>query len=376
MIVYVTGKTRVKGVQNKDVYFVGCVESDGYIYFNDSMSYRVPTPSTLTEANNINVNDVQIWYTVRNCWVRANYFTQLKVYGVDFEHIYNRISTLESKVATLEQKVATLESKVATLESKVSTLETKVATLESKVSTLESKVSTLESKVATLESKVSTLETKVYNLETTVADHEVRIVACEAQIQGLNNRLITAENNITNLQNRMTIAEGQINTNRINILDINTTLGNLPNLIGQSNTLENYLRNKFNTIDSNFQWCETNINALVPVVTGHSNRISALEGDYTSVNSALTALTNLVNTINNSLNIFIQDFNNYQITADRAINDLGHKALGEVDSYGYGNGGTLHYLMNKMVECANYINAHGGSMTVSARTIWTHWNDV
>ena len=362
MIVYIKGKTRVKGVQNKDVYYVGCVESDGYIYFNDSMSYRIPTPATLREETDVSVTEVQIWYTVRNCWIRANYFTQLKVYGVDFEHIYNRIGTLETKVATLEQKVATLESKVATLESKVATLESKVATLESKVATL----------------------------ETTVADHEVRIVACEAQIQGLNTRLVTAENNISSLQVRMSAAESNITTLLSMVHTINNTLGDIRSLVGNDSTLELWLRAKYNEFisfkndtNASISWCETNINALVPVVTDHSNRISALEGDYTSlstlvttINNGLNSVTNLVNTLQQSFNIFVNDFANYRTSADRAINDLGHKALGDVPSYGYGNGDSLLYLLNKMVECANYINSHGGSITVDARTIWTQWTDV
>lgn len=366
MIVYIKGKTRVKGVQNKDVYYVGCVESDGYIYFNDSISYRIPTPATLREENEISVAEVQIWYTVRNCWIRANYFTQLTVYGVDFEHIYGRIGTLETKVSTLESKVATLESKVATLESKVATLENKVATLESKVATLESKVATLE---------------------TTVADHEIRLVACESQIQSLNTRLVTAENDISNLKTRMTSAETGINNNRNSIIAINDVLGYLPNLIGQNTTLEDYLRTKFNNYDTSFNNISTTLNALVTTVTDHSNRISALEGDYTSVNNALTALTNLVNTINNTLSIFTNDFANFQFEARTAINKLGHRALGPGDYnssnvFVDGNGETELALVNKLNTVINNVNdlidgltivGHISTMSV---TVWTNWADV
>lgn len=362
MIVYVKGKTRVKGVQNKDVYYVGCVESDGYIYFNDSVSYRIPTPATLREETDVSVTEVQIWYTVRNCWIRANYFTQLKVYGVDFEHIYNRIGTLETKVATLEQKVATLESKVATLESKVATL---------------------ESKVATLESKVSTLETKVYNLEVTVADHGVRITACEAQIQGLNTRLVTAENDISNLKTRMTSAETGINNNRNSIITINNTLGYLPNLIGQNTTLEDWLRAKFQSVDGSITTLTNNYNTLNTDVYNLRLRMTRLEdrlnNAYTGSGGGTIDMETILNTLADGLEgvlLDISEISARDVAHKNAINDLGHKALGDVSPYGYGNGDTLLYLLNKVVECANYINSHGGSITVDGRTVWTSWSDL
>ena len=118
MLAYVRATKRVKGVQNKHVYYIGDVEEDGYTYFGDDISYRVPTPITLTEETNVSVTDVQIWYTVRNCWVRANYFTGLTLYGVAPDQIYNRIGDLEYEVASLKSRVTSLETRMTNAENR------------------------------------------------------------------------------------------------------------------------------------------------------------------------------------------------------------------------------------------------------------------
>ena len=82
MLVYVQAQTKVKA-QTRNVYYIGDVQDDGYIYFNDSMMYRVPTPPSMTKGTEVSINEAQVWYTIRNCWIRANYFTNLKVYPFD-----------------------------------------------------------------------------------------------------------------------------------------------------------------------------------------------------------------------------------------------------------------------------------------------------
>ena len=352
---YVKGTTRVKGVSNKNVYYVGCVESDGYIYFNDSVSYRIPTPATLTEATNININDVQIWYTIRNCWIRANYFTSLKVYGVDFEHMYERIGTLESKVATLESKVATLESKVATL----------------------------ESKVATLESKVATLETKVAQLETDVADLQVRMTAAEAGITSLQNRMNTAEQNINALQLRMSSAEQNIITNRNNITAINNVLGYLPNLIGQNTTLEDWLRAKFQSVDGSITTLNTNVTNLTTRVTRIEGR---LDNAYSGSGGGSVDMEDIINTLVDGFEGILLDISTLSArdTAHKnAINRLGHMSLGASYNNVDGNGVTLLAVYNKLNIVINNVNSLIDGATIMGHignlpstSMWTSWNDL
>lgn len=105
MLVYVKGQTMVKGIPNSNVYYVGDLQDDGYIYFNDDMFYRVPTPDNISESGQeISVSSVQVWYTVRNCWVNANRFTNLTVYTFDPEEIQGlaeRIEDLEDKISNV-----------------------------------------------------------------------------------------------------------------------------------------------------------------------------------------------------------------------------------------------------------------------------------
>lgn len=366
---YVKGTTRVKGVSNKNVYYVGCVESDGYIYFNDSVSYRIPTPATLTEATDINITQVQIWYTIRNCWIRANYFTSLKVYGVDFEHMYERIGTLESKVATLESKVATLESKVATLESKVATLESKVATLESKVATLESKVS---------------------QLETDMADLQIRMTAAESGITSLQNRMNTVESNITVLQSRMTSAEQNITANRNNITAINNVLGYLPNLIGQNTTLEDWLRTKFQSVDGSITTLTNNYNNLSTSLYNLTLRVTRLEdrlnNAYTGSGGGTFDMETIIDALEDGLHNVLLDIASIearQAGHKSAINELGHKALGAIYGNTDGNGVTLLAVYDKVNTVINNVNDLIDGYTIMGHisnlprtSVWASWSDI
>lgn len=99
MIVYIQAQTKVKA-QTRNVYYVGNVQDDGYIYFNDEIMYRIPTPNPLQENQRVPINECQIWYTIRNCWIRANYFTNLTVFAIDLE----ALGGLEQRVTDLENK--------------------------------------------------------------------------------------------------------------------------------------------------------------------------------------------------------------------------------------------------------------------------------
>ena len=97
MIVYIKAKTRVKG-NTKDVFYIGTVQDDGYIYFNDEKMYRMPTPPNMQGGMSYLTDHIQVWYVVRNCWIRANYFTNMSIIPLDLE----QIAQLEARVSSLE----------------------------------------------------------------------------------------------------------------------------------------------------------------------------------------------------------------------------------------------------------------------------------
>lgn len=114
MIVYIKAQAKVKGV-TRDVFYVGTVQDDGYIYFNDEMMYRMTTPPNMQGGMSYLPDNVQIWYTVRNCWIRANYFTNMQIVPIDLE----AIAQLDQRVTTLENTVNSLLTRVQTAENRV-----------------------------------------------------------------------------------------------------------------------------------------------------------------------------------------------------------------------------------------------------------------
>lgn len=91
MLALITGKTLVKGQSGKEVNYIGSVQTDGYIYFNDERFYRATTNGTLGTEEEINLENVQQWYTQQNRWIRSNVFTDLKAIGFDIDEILQQI---------------------------------------------------------------------------------------------------------------------------------------------------------------------------------------------------------------------------------------------------------------------------------------------
>lgn len=121
MLVYIYAQTKVKA-QTRNVYYVGDVQDDGYIYFNDSMMYRMPTPQNMTEGTEVTVTEAQVWYTIRNCWIRANYFTNLKVYPFDIKNMNDRIKDLEDRMDDAEDRLTDLENEQTVIINSVNSL--------------------------------------------------------------------------------------------------------------------------------------------------------------------------------------------------------------------------------------------------------------
>ena len=121
MLVYIYAQTKVKA-QTRNVYYVGDVQDDGYIYFNDSMMYRIPTPQSMTEGTEVPITEAQVWYTIRNCWIRANYFTNLKVYPFDIKNMNDKIKDLEDRMDDAEDRLTDLENEQTVIINSVNSL--------------------------------------------------------------------------------------------------------------------------------------------------------------------------------------------------------------------------------------------------------------
>lgn len=129
MLAYVIARTRVKGVNNKEVYYVGTVQDDGYIYFNDDVSYRVPTPDPFNDKQRVNVSDVQVWYTIRNCWVRANYFTSLAVYAFQPDTMNTAIDGVTKQISGLNTNISNLNTRINNLDNAITATNNEITAL-------------------------------------------------------------------------------------------------------------------------------------------------------------------------------------------------------------------------------------------------------
>lgn len=96
MLALLKGKTLVKGQSAKEVEYIGCVQTDGYIYFNDERFYRGTPNGTLDTSSEITLKDVQQWYSQQNRWIRSNVFTDLKAKGFDSQQITQQIQAAQN----------------------------------------------------------------------------------------------------------------------------------------------------------------------------------------------------------------------------------------------------------------------------------------
>lgn len=97
MLAIIDAIMRVKGVQGKSVTFIGTVEEDGYIYFNNDVFYRatLPTNSELSPDNEeyTELENVQLYYPETNRWVRSNPFTEIGAIAFDYAWLIERINS-------------------------------------------------------------------------------------------------------------------------------------------------------------------------------------------------------------------------------------------------------------------------------------------
>lgn len=102
MLVLLEGKTLVKGVSSKSVYYFGSIQEDGYIYFNDDRHYRASVPSneTTNPEDVIHPENVQQWYVQTDRWIRSNIFTSLMGVVFDFNDVTQKITNAQNDATT------------------------------------------------------------------------------------------------------------------------------------------------------------------------------------------------------------------------------------------------------------------------------------
>lgn len=122
MIVYVVGKKRVKGVSGKNCFYIGTVQTDGYIYFADEYDYRCECP-TLSEDTSVAITNAQVKYPSRNTWVKCMHFTDLTVRPFVAHNLYVRVGQNERNIVSLGDEVSNLSQQVSSLSSQVNTLQ-------------------------------------------------------------------------------------------------------------------------------------------------------------------------------------------------------------------------------------------------------------
>lgn len=93
MLALINGTTLVRGVSGKTVEYIGCVQEDGYVYFNDQRFYRCITPPDMSATVEVDGSSVQMWYTQQNRWIRCNVFDTIKLKGFDSDAITRSINT-------------------------------------------------------------------------------------------------------------------------------------------------------------------------------------------------------------------------------------------------------------------------------------------
>ena len=405
MIVYIEGKTLVKGVQSKDVYYIGTVEDDGYIYFNDKIAYRLPTPSNIQENVNVNLSDVQVLYPSRKAWVRANYFTELKCIGVDPKGIYSDLDGLDSRVADLESwrlvyvdptlqdhgdRLTSVEGRLTTVEQRVTDCENAITTLQNWQTTINNwKTNTVDPFISTIrtwkDNTVDPFITEIRNWKTNDID------PWKLQVGVLNPANPSASTGWMN-----TLQRGILD-NADDIDDINALLGPLASLFSGSQTsLQEYLRDRANYVNGKLDDIGVLNSVDYTLSTGYfktvhrwinqnSDDIATLGNNYSSLsqlvgnlNTLVDTLDRLVQTIDQQVNDIINDMNDWNDRTEDLrtwVNDLGHMSLGDGSTATWtGNGENLIDTINLLNTVINTVNnLHGTSMTPLLTSIYNNW---
>lgn len=395
-IAYIRGKTRVKGVSNKEVYYVGDVEKDGYVYFGDSMAYRCPTPANQNVETQISLTNVEIWYTVRNCWIRANYFTDLSVYWFDPEDMYTKITDNRRRIGILETwRTNVVDPFITTITNwKNNVVDPFISDITNwRNNTVDPFITTITNwKDNTVDPFIlaftlwrnQTVDPFIIDFTQWRTDYvNPNIIDLIDKVTTIRT-FLDIDNWITQLQqygfNNLHLLMGNLaqrvhnyNGPHSPVSDVNQLLGAYVQRILDSETHITNMIADLQRVNQTLSGHETRIRTLERNSSEQDQLITALSNYVNTLADTVSAVSNLVNTLNSSFNVFLSDFANYQRDTANAINRLGHESLGEVSGYGYGNGGSLLTLWNAVAQIIGDVQT---SASLPSRTIWTNWTDV
>lgn len=82
-VAFVTGKRGING-NIRDCFYIGSIQDDGYVYFNDDKFWRCQGDGSLA----------QVWYPVKNNWLITSDFTELNIISFDVTGIMNSVGGL------------------------------------------------------------------------------------------------------------------------------------------------------------------------------------------------------------------------------------------------------------------------------------------
>ena len=420
MIVYIEGKTLVKGVRLKDVYYIGTVEDDGYIYFNDNIAYRLPTPSNIQENVNVNLSDVQVLYPSRKAWVRANYFTELKCIGVDPKGIYGDLNDHDSRLTELENwRLLEVEPTLRNHEQRITQNEQDLVQLTLYVQAVEQRVTNLETILGDLGTALynysvdssgnvttntfgtvagwmkgmaahdqtrqferNNFNTRITTINNTLNEHDRRITSNKDAVDLLNTHLGDFYNNIVVGSTYTTLTQWLLaKANELSALD---------NTVGEHTTDIRNLKTNYNTLSGTVGQHSTAINGLRQDLNGLGNRTNALEnavgtwtGGATTMAMAISGLLVSMGTlpswasdVGSALNLINDNTSTRTNHLLDWVNSLGHQALGDGSAAAWtGNGEVLLTTINTLNSVIDYLNQTVISVPsrISASVYW-NWN--
>lgn len=420
MLVMVYGKKRVKGNTGKNVYYTEGYQVDGNLYWSDDNFYRCKAPSPLNADTTYNLTDVQIWYPLRNCWIRCNWFTNLKCFGYDIEDLYERLKELErwrreeidpwkSMIQRWKDEVVdpTLQnhgSRILALETwrtnivdpfilNMSQWRTNVVephmqeinrwrsedvdpfisstndwrnnVVNPTLSNHDTRIGTLEGwRTNVIEPYISALDTWRTSVGITLQNYETRISANTTNINTIFNRLTTLGTTLgidwssgTNALYSYITSQGY--TNLKYLLDAKFT--------SIQNTLTSYYGELFDSGGrSRIGWLETEVQSLL------DNMDPTLVG---SLANLVDSLSQTVQTIERSLGIFIQDFNTYQGSVTTELNKIINRVNRNGDRGFATNGANGWEAVNRLNSVISWCNSQGASISPLNQTWYTSYSD-
>ena len=143
----------------------------------------------------------------------------IKASAASVDALTHSVSDISSQVTATEGNVTQLAQHSAQLDSKTAALDSKTTALDSKTTALDSKTTALSAHAAAAETRAKSTEARTTRLENRSDAHEARTTALEERAE-------TLQSNANQLEKTQVATGRQVETNRQDILRINSTVTN------------------------------------------------------------------------------------------------------------------------------------------------------